>query len=117
MIKTRLLKVIKKFLDVVILDDIKFVRYAIKRRQEGQNVLDPEKVAAFKGQFINFNVGVFFRDNWTWILAVLFAGVCGYLIGVQYCTVHANNYIVSFIKNYTQMNAPALNHNLTYLIP
>jgi len=85
----------------------------IKRKQEGKNVLDPQKVQAFKAMFLNINPGEFFRDNWLWILVVLFAGVCGYFLGVQYCTVHANNYIVSFIENYTSQNSPGL----SYIIP
>ncbi len=73
--------------------DIKFIGYAAKQIKNKEKVLDPVKVQAFKEVMKGLTPMVLIKQYWPFILAALFAGVCGWFIGAGMIQKQCNEYI------------------------
>ena len=67
-----------------IVGDLKAIREVIRRHNAGERLFDPEKVAELKSVFTDFSLVGYIKENWLWLLTILFAGIMGWLFAAVY---------------------------------
>jgi len=92
-------------------DDLKFLKKAWVKGGKGEQVLNPEKVEAFKKEIKTLTIRSIIKDNWYWFLVAGFCICVGYLWGLKICSDQCNMFIYEdYIKD-------SLQYNLSLLIP
>jgi len=77
-----------------LIDDFKTVVRTIKRLKNKEPVFNPERVKQFQNEMKGVTFKSYFEENWIWILTILFAFVCGWIMAANYYSIQANNFIV-----------------------
>ena len=60
----------------------------------GEQIVDPEKWEALKGEMKSITIGGFLKESWYWLLAVALAYTCGWLLGGRWAEIQCNNFII-----------------------
>ena len=78
----------------IVKSDVQTVITTFKRMKNDEPLFNPERVKEFKAEMKGVTMGSYFKENWIWILTIIFAGVCGWVLSAAYYQTYINNYIV-----------------------
>lgn len=76
------------------IDDLRFLFSSAKKYKNKEEIIDPAKWILFKEEISKLTIGGVLKDNWHWLLAIMFAGVIGWILGGHWCQVQCNNFIL-----------------------
>ena len=102
--------IIKRFFNWLIIDDVRWIIQAIKKKQNDEPVFSPEKVEAFKQEMKTYTprklLGGFLKYMVPTLIIALFAGSMGWLLTAKYYQIECNNFMIeNYIKPMNLVNS------------
>lgn len=93
------------------IDDFRQLFVFANKLRKGERITNPEKVEEFKREMKSLTIGDFLKGSWYWLLAIAFAGVCGWMLGGRWCEIQCNNFIYQNLSDFVRINAQILMQN------
>lgn len=86
-----------KFVYQDLVTDVKCLIDIIKKISKGEEILSSEKKEILKRELKTITPSNFIKESWPWIIVVIFAFLCGWIVAAKYYQIICNNFI---IENY-----------------